>query len=273
MANNILDKILKTKKKEISELVGTGRGRDVVAASKDMGPTRDFAGAISKDSGKPVNLIAEIKKASPSKGLIREEFNPSELAVEYEAAGADALSVLTDRQYFMGDLEYLGQARNATGLPVLRKDFLVDPVQLHEARVAGADAVLLIAAALEPGEIMDLHGLAGDLGMSVLLEVHDAEELAIVTGLSLESTTPWILGINNRNLETFEVDINNTIQLIPIIPEGVVLVSESGIWDRGDVELLAEAGVQGVLVGESLMRSNDIGTAVRSLLGTGNEGS
>ena len=267
MASNILEKILKTKQKEILFLAETGKGKNYIAASGDMPPTRDFYKAVTEKTDRPLNLIAEIKKASPSKGLIRPNFDPVGLAVEYEAAGANALSVLTDEQYFMGALEYLGQARQAVGLPVLRKDFLIEPVQLHEARVAGADAVLLIAAALEPALLIDLHALAGELGMAVLLEVHNEEELEMVLNASFDSTTNWLLGVNNRNLDTFEVDLANTIRLRAMIPGEIPLVSESGIWNREDIDCLVGVGVDAVLVGESLMRSSDIGLAVRTLLG------
>jgi len=272
MANNILDKILETKKKEVSFLTGSGRKKELIAAAKDVPPARDFQAAVTRKTDRPVNLVAEIKKASPSAGLISENLEPARIAEEYQEGGANAISVLTDRQYFRGRLEYIGEVREASGLPVLRKDFLIDPVQLYESRAAGADAVLLITAALEPAALVDMHAIAGELGMGILLEVHDARELEIVTVSPLEPSVNWVLGINNRNLETFEIDLDTTVKLRPMVPKQLPVVSESGIWDSRDVRRLAGVGVNAVLVGESLVRSGDVKSAIKALLDEGKEG-
>lgn len=268
MANTILDRILETKRKEVDSLVAAGMREEFLSVARDMPPARDFVGAVTKQSPRPVNLIAELKKASPSRGVIRADFDPAALARDYAAAGADALSVLTDEPYFMGALAYIGLARETADLPVLRKDFLVDPVQVWESRVAGADAVLLIAAALEPSLLADLRALAGELGMGVLLEVHDEAELEKVAGALPGAADGWVLGINNRNLATFEVDIETTLRLLPRVPAETAVVSESGIWSGEDVARLAGAGVRAVLVGESLMRSGDVVSAVEALMDT-----
>ena len=272
MANNILDKILETKKKEVSFLTGSGRKKELIAAAKDVPPARDFQAAVTRKTDRPVNLVAEIKKASPSAGLISENLEPARIAEEYQEGGANAISVLTDRHYFRGRLEYIGEVREASGLPVLRKDFLIDPVQLYESRAAGADAVLLITAALEPAALVDMHAIAGELGMGILLEVHDARELEIVTVSPLEPSVNWVLGINNRNLETFEIDLDTTVKLRPMVPKQLPVVSESGIWDSRDVRRLAGVGVNAVLVGESLVRSGDVKSAIKALLDEGKEG-
>jgi indole-3-glycerol phosphate synthase len=215
-----------------------------------------------------VNLIAEIKKASPSAGVIREDFDPPALARAYAAAGAEALSILTDEQYFQGHLDFLRQVRQVVDLPLLRKDFLIDPVQLYEARAAGADAVLLIASALPVGELSDLMILAADLRMTVLLEVHSPDELPAVRSMIAPPRAGFsVLGVNNRNLKTFEVDLNTTFRLRELAGDGVPVVSESGIRTRADVERLAVAGVRAVLVGEAFMRRPDVGRAVEDLLG------
>ncbi len=268
MANTILDRILETKRKEVTRLVATGKREDFVSAAGDMPPARDFVDAVAKTGPRPLNLIAEIKKASPSRGVIRADFDPAALARDYAAAGADALSVLTDEPYFMGALEYIQLARDAAGLPVLRKDFLVDPVQVWESRAAGADAVLLIAAALEPSLLADMRALAGELGMGVLLEIHDEAELAKVAGALPGPSEGWVLGINNRDLATFDVVIETTLRLLPRVPAGTAVVSESGIWTGKDVARLAGAGVRAVLVGEALMRSGDVVSAVEALMDT-----
>lgn len=208
-------------------------------------------------------MIAEVKKASPSKGLIRPDFEPVTIAKTYESAGASAISVLTDEKYFQGSIEYLKSIRQAVDLPLLRKDFVIDAYQIYEARAAGADAILLIVAALSREQLVEFGGLARELGMGALIEVHTAEELDVAL-----STDEPIIGINNRNLQTFETTLDTTIELASRIPSDRVIVSESGIFTRADVERLTAAGVDAILVGESLMREPDPGVKVRELLGS-----
>ncbi|MDR1463568.1 MAG: indole-3-glycerol phosphate synthase TrpC, partial [Azoarcus sp.] len=209
--------------------------------------------------GQPA-VIAEIKKASPSKGVIRPDFRPAEIAASYAAHGAACLSVLTDAPHFQGSPEYLRQARAACALPALRKDFLVDPYQIHEARVMGADAILLIAAVLTDMQMQDFEGIARELGMAALVESHDEAELA----RALQLPTP-LIGINNRNLRTFEVSLANTIGLLPQLPENRIAISESGILAREDVDTLRAAGVHAFLVGEAFMRAEEPGKALSEL--------
>jgi indole-3-glycerol phosphate synthase len=210
-----------------------------------------------------IALIAEVKKASPSKGVIRADFDPERIADAYAANGARCLSVLTDEAYFQGCDAHLQAAKAVAGLPVLRKDFTIDEYQLYEARVIGADAVLLIVALMDSSQLDDCLGLAGELGLSALVEVHDDDEL-----LHAKAAGAGLVGINNRDLRTFATTLETTFALLPQVPKGTVVVSESGIGDRRDVERLAAAGVDAILVGESLMRETDIGAKVRELLGT-----
>lgn len=207
-------------------------------------------------------VIAEVKKGSPSKGVIRTDFDPLSIAETYQEHGATCLSVLTDEHFFMGHLQYLGQIREAVGLPLLRKDFICDPYQIYEARVAGADAVLLIAAMLDARQLAEYNALAVELQLDVLLEVHDERELEMALATSCE-----LIGINNRNLQTFETDLATTERLMPRIPSGHFVVAESGINDRADVVRLQQAGAGGFLVGEALMREADIGAKLRELQG------
>ncbi|MBN1553694.1 MAG: indole-3-glycerol phosphate synthase TrpC [Phycisphaerae bacterium] len=268
MPKNILHTILETKRKEVARLRETTTLDALKAAAREAPPARNFFAAVTKPASRRVNLIAEVKKASPSKGLIREDFDPVSLARAYESAGADAISVLTDESYFQGHLDYLRAIRRAVELPLLRKDFIIDPWQVYEARAAGADAILLIAAALPPGEIMDLMILAAELRLTVLLEVHSADELMRVRSLvGFPHKAYSLLGVNNRDLTTFEVDINTTLRLRELAGESVPVVSESGISTPRDIDRLAEVGVSAILVGETFMRQPDVAQAVEDLLG------
>ena len=267
MAENILDKILKAKHKEVAGILASTHISGLVSQAHDTEDVRDFVAAITSRSNKPVNLIAEIKKASPSKGVIRDDFDPVRLAEIYSRTEADAISVLTDEQFFQGKLDYINLVRNVVDIPILRKDFIVDPVQVYESRVAGADAILLIAAALDPEMLLQLQGVSAELGMGVLLEIHNEQELEMVLDLSGSFTSRWVLGINNRDLSTFKVDLDTTIDLLDRTPDGISVVSESGISTRQDIELLAGAGVSAVLVGERFMSSDDVGMAVHELFG------
>lgn len=223
-------------------------------------PPRDFFGAVTGSRFHP-SLIAEVKKASPSKGLIRADFDPAAIGAAYAAAGAAALSVLTDRQYFQGDPLYLAQARKASGLPVLRKDFLIDSYQVYEARAMGADAVLLIAATLPLQKLRSMLDLAHQLGMAALVEVHTEDELDMVL-----QTPARLIGVNNRDLNTFVTDLAVTERLATRIPPDRFLVSESGIYTADDLRRLAGCGARAVLVGESLMRQPDVAAATTALL-------
>ncbi len=256
----ILDKIVVTKRDEIrlaKELVPEAELR---AAISDAPAPRDFFSALS--AGGSIKLIAEVKKASPSKGLIREDFHPVKIAKTYEANGASCISVLTDVQYFQGSLDYLRDIRAVTNLPVLRKDFILDSYQLLEARAAGADAVLLIAECLDDCNLRKLHNEAIELGMTPLVELYEPENLTRVFDAGAT-----LIGVNNRDLRNFEVDLQHTIRMRQQIPDDCVLVGESGIHGRDDALLLENAGVDAILVGEHLMSQPDIGAAVTKLLG------
>jgi indole-3-glycerol phosphate synthase len=260
---DILQQILATKRTEVAEAGAEVALPELERGARAAPPPRDFVGAIRAriEAGRPA-VIAEIKRASPSKGLLRQDFDPAAIAHSYEAGGAACLSVLTDRQYFQGAPEHLVAARGACGLPVLRKDFIVERYQIFEARAMGADCVLLIAAALNPGDMRLLEQSAADLGMAVLVEVHDAAEL----DAALRLETP-LIGINNRNLRSFETRLDTTLELLPRIPQGRIVVTESGILDPADVYRMREAGVGAFLVGEAFMRAPDPGDALRRLFG------
>lgn len=259
----ILDEILEHKRAEVAQRKRNRNFESVRAAAESCPPARGFTDALEKKvaAGAP-GVIAEIKKASPSKGVIREQFDPVAIARSYEAGGAACLSVLTDERYFQGHDDYLKAARAAVDLPVLRKDFVVDAYQLFEARDLGADCVLLIAAALEAAHLRELHDTATTLGLDVLVEVHDAAELA--SALTIQ---PRLVGINNRNLKTFETRLDTTYGLLPTIPDGVTVVTESGIAKREDVEAMRQRGVHCFLVGEAFMRAADPGAALAEMFG------
>ena len=259
--SNVLAQILETKRAEIAALLAqTGRD-ELQARCADCPPTRGFrAGLVG--GGSSIRLIAEVKKASPSRGIIREDFDPVEIARAYHEGGASCLSVLTDKTYFQGDLSYLTAVREAVPLPVMRKDFILDAAQIYEARLAGADAILLIVAAIpDPARLADLRHIARSVGMDALVEIHDRKEL----GLAIESGATMI-GINNRDLRTFETSLDTTINLLPNFPATALAISESGIANAADADRLRRAGANAILVGESLMRSPDIAAAVRSLM-------
>lgn len=255
----ILDRIIAHKRTELAKEQAAVPLATLESRVMELPPTRDFRGAISGEGN--VQLIAEVKKKSPSKGVIREDFDPVSIAETYVANGAAAISVLTDRHFFAGELGYLEAIREAVDVPLLRKDFTIDPYHIYQARAAGADAILLIVGALTPVTLRDFMGVATSLSLACLVEVHTREELDIALAADAE-----IIGINNRDLRTFHTDLATTFALRQTIPEDRVVVSESGIYSRADVLRLQGADVQAMLVGESLMRSPDIGEQVRHLL-------
>lgn len=256
----ILDKIVATKYEEIAQAKVALAPEALRERMAEAPAARDFFGAIRCAKG--VALIAEVKKASPSKGLIREDFQPVEIAKTYAAHGATCISVLTDEQYFQGHLDFLRAIRREVDIPLLRKDFVIDPYQVWEARDAGADAVLLIAECLDDASLQTLHDEIVSLGMTPLVELHDSVHLRRVIDIGAQ-----LIGINNRDLHTFEVDIHRTIELRAQIPEERAVVGESGIGTHEDVKMLEAAGVSAMLVGESLMRQENVGSAVDRLLG------
>jgi indole-3-glycerol phosphate synthase len=259
---DILDKITRYKLDEIARARAATPLHVIAELARSAPRVRPFAGAIEKKhkAGEPA-LIAEVKKASPSKGLIRADFDPPTLARAYEAGGAACLSVLTDAPYFQGHEDYLMDARAACDLPVLRKDFMIDPWQVAEARAIGADAILIIVAALEDAEMAEIEAAALERGMDVLVEVHDEAEMERAAWLRSR-----LIGVNNRDLRTFRTDLATTERLVPLAPAGTLLVGESGINSHADCERLAAAGVRCFLVGESLMRQADVEAATRNLL-------
>ena len=261
--SDVLRKILATKREEVVDRASRTPLRQLSEQAADLPPCRGFSQALEiRMHERSPAVIAEVKKASPSKGLIRADFDPESIAKAYAAGGAACLSVLTDAPYFQGHEDYLVAARNACNLPVLRKDFMVDAWQIYESRVLGADCVLLIVSALGDAVMLEMTILALELGMDVLVEVHDAEELE----RALQLPPACIIGINNRNLRTFETSLDMTLQLLDQVPENRLLVTESGILNRDDVNTMLEAGVFGFLIGESLMRQPDPGTALKKLI-------
>lgn len=259
--NDILAKILQTKKEEVAAARQLRSEADLLREAKSRKDVRGFARALNEkiSQGLPA-VIAEVKKASPSKGIIRENFNPAEIATSYAAHGAACLSVLTDMQYFQGSYDYLRQARAACALPVLRKDFMIDPYQVIHARAIGADCILLIVAALGLNQLLELENLAHELGMDVLVEVHDKDELDI----ALQLKSP-LLGINNRDLRSFDTSLRNTIDLLPLVPEDKLIITESGILSGDDVKIMRDHQVNAFLVGEAFMRQPDPGVALEQL--------
>ncbi|MFB5675570.1 indole-3-glycerol phosphate synthase TrpC [Paenibacillus terreus] len=256
-----LDKIVVTKQKETAALKERFSILEAERRIADMPPARGFEDALANRPKRRLGLIAEVKKASPSKGLIRPDFDPVEIARAYEAAGADCISVLTDVDYFQGSPDYLREIRQAVGLPLLRKDFIIDETQIYEARLLGADAVLLIAAILDKERMRRFLGTAREAGLDTLVEVHDRTEMEMV--LELGAT---LIGVNNRDLKTFETRLQTTEELAKLVTEGVTLISESGIAGPQDIEYLYSKGAKGVLVGEYLMRQQDVGQAVHDLM-------
>jgi indole-3-glycerol phosphate synthase len=267
---DILQQIVATKKAEVAAAKARLPEADLKARAAAGEPPRNFFAALTKPPDGLVNVIAEIKKASPSAGTIHQagDFDPVAIARAYHAAGADALSVLTDEQYFGGRLEYIAAVKAAVPLPVLRKDFIIDPYQVYEARAAGADAVLLIAEILPDALMIDLQILAAELKLTCLIEVHEMDSLFRVRstiGIPMRSYS--LLGINNRDLRTFKVDLSTTVRLAEFVEDKQILVAESGIKDKSDVQRMAAAGVRTLLIGETLMRSNDVGGTMANLKG------
>ncbi len=261
--SDILDKIIATKRQEVLAARDAKPLTAVRAEAQAQSAPRDFVGAIrSKIAAGQSAVIAEIKKASPSKGVLREDFKPAEIAADYAAHGAACLSVLTDKQYFQGAPEYLQAARAACNLPVLRKDFMIDPYQVYEARAMGADAILLIVAALPLSAMQDMEAIATELGLAVLVECHDANELDV----ALHLKTP-LLGINNRNLRTFEVSLDTTLSQLGRIPPERIVVTESGILASADVAKMRTNQVHAFLVGEAFMRAPSPGQELARLFG------
>lgn len=258
---NKLAEICATKRDEVAARKAERSLADLDALAQEQGEPRGFLRSLEAAQDRGFGLIAEIKKASPSKGLIRADFHPADHAQAYEAGGAACLSVLTDAQYFQGHEDYLIAAREACSLPVLRKDFMIDPWQVAEARAMGADAILIIVAALEDAQMIEIEAAAIDRGMDVLVEVHNAIELERAAGLKSR-----LIGVNNRNLKTFETDLRATEELSSRAPAGILLVGESGINSHRDCQRLARSGVRSFLVGESLMRQGDVEAATRALL-------
>jgi len=258
---DILKKILQTKAEDIAVNSQKNSLSELKARQKDAPSIRPFFGSMltSLDQGKPA-VIAEIKKASPSKGIIRKDFDPPSIAKAYAENGASCLSILTDEQYFQGSADYLIQARNACELPVLRKDFIIDQYQVYEARTMGADCILLIVAALDNSQLSDLYSLSSELGMDTLIEVHDKEELERALNIN-----PKLIGVNNRDLRTFDTKLETTLELLPNIPDDCITITESGIHAKEDVLLMQRNDVNSFLVGEAFMRASDPGKALKQL--------
>jgi len=256
---NILDKIVADKRIEVARCKEQQPLELLKEKTQGLTKCRNFYAAVTKPNPRGLNVIAEVKKASPSAGLIRSDFDPVRIAAIYEQCGADAISVLTDEKYFQGKLDYLTAVKKTVKLPVLRKDFIVDPYQIYEARAAGADAILLIAEVLKPAELMDLLILANELTLTALIEVHGADSLLQMRSLiGFPQKNYSVLGINNRDLTSMTIDINNTARLAELVENRKELIAESGIKTRQDVEKLIQVGVGGVLIGQTLCESECI---------------
>ncbi|MCX5827036.1 MAG: indole-3-glycerol phosphate synthase TrpC [Deltaproteobacteria bacterium] len=255
-----LDRIVETKKQELTATKRLAPLREMQAILRELPPPRDFQEALA---GKEGAIIAEIKKASPSRGIIREDFDPRKIAGIYEDNGAAAISILTESVFFKGDSRYLAEISKIASIPLLRKDFIIDPYQIYETRFLGGDALLLIARLLSRETLAEYIALTVELGMTPLVEVHNEGELE--KGLAAGAQ---VIGINNRNLDTFVTDLGTSLKLAPLIPAGIVKISESGIAGRQDVETLQRAGIHAFLIGETLMRAADIGGKLRELSGT-----
>ncbi|MGN6370099.1 MAG: indole-3-glycerol phosphate synthase TrpC [Phycisphaerae bacterium] len=265
---DILQQIVETKKEEIAAAKGRVSLDALKERCRQAEPPRNFFAALTKEPEGLVNIIAEVKKTSPSAGTIRADFDPVAVAKVYHAAGADALSVLTDEKYFQGKLEYIAAVKKEVPLPVLRKDFIIDPYQVYEARAAGADAILLIAEILTDSMMIDLQILATELKLTTLVEVHEMDSLLRVNStMSFPHASYYLLGINNRDLRTFTVDLQNTVRLAEFVENKKILVSESGIREKADVQRMVAAGVRTLLIGETLMKSGDVGGTMANLKG------
>ncbi len=265
--SDVLARIIADKRIEVDQAQQTRPLEQVKQQALANEPPRNFFSAVTRPKGE-LRVIAEVKKASPSAGLIREDFDPVAIARAYHDNGAAAISCLTDAKYFQGDLAYIAQIKQAVPLPVLRKDFIVDPYQVYEARAAGADAILLIAECLGEPQMIDLLILATELKMTVLLEVHDFESLIQVKShVGFPHPGYQLLGINNRNLKTMTTDLSHTLDLLSEVPDKDILVSESGIRTNEDIQRLRKAGIHRVLVGEHLMKQPDVGQALKELMG------
>jgi indole-3-glycerol phosphate synthase len=256
----ILDRIVARKAERLSAARENMPLERVVEQVNGLPAPRDFRSAIRR--AESVRLIAEIKKASPSKAVLREQLNPAELAASYESAGASAISVITEEDFFLGAPGYIGEAREAVSLPILRKDFIFEPYQVYESRMLSADAVLIITAILEQDAMSELVRLAGQLGMTALVEIHDEQELKTAFDCGANA-----IGINNRNLKTMEVDTTTAARLAPLVPDGILTVAESGIRSREDVKMFDRLGVDALLVGEAIVTEEDVEAKIRSLLG------
>ena len=259
---SVLQEICEKKKEHVATQQSQTALEELKAKIQDTPPPRGFIKHLKTAGEKGIALIAEVKKASPSKGIIREDFDPVNIAQTYQKAGAACLSVLTDTPYFQGSDSYFTAIRNAVDLPMLRKDFMVDPYQIYESRALGADCILIIMAALSTPEAKKLYDLSVSLGMDVLVEVHNAEELESALALN-----PQMVGVNNRNLKTLEVNVQTSFDLLQHMPANIIKIAESGLKDHETVSSLQEAGYAGFLIGESLMRSADIETATLKILG------
>ncbi len=258
--STILDEILARKRLEVDAARRRTGSSELRSRSADCEPCRGFARRLATDAARHHAVIAEVKKASPSKGIIREQFEPATIARSYEEGGASCLSVLTDEHYFKGHADYLLEARSACSLPVLRKDFIVDEYQLYQSRVMGADCVLLIVAALSAIQVSEYEHMARELGLDVLVEVHDADEMTVAL-----STPAELIGVNNRNLKTFETSLDTTIDLKAHVPAERQLITESGIHSHDDVKRMLDNGINRFLIGEAFMRAEDPGAELRSL--------